>query len=267
MIQKLKLLIKSRPPRPPLPSPRPIITQPPIDIYVFGIQRSGHHAIIRWILGQFPHLNIDTDLIKSNIFINDWLKGGVTNCPQTKTNLVCDIPHNDQIRLVSYENNKEVLINENRDLLLKDGNYCFVVLRDPLNWYASMKKLWKIPISDYKIELGIRYFEEFVIKKIDNRVIPIIYDKWFINRQYRDSIAKKLVKTPNDRGFGKMFSYNMIGSSFDNWKYKNDATKMNVLERYKYLSNDEIYELLSNRRIYAMIKYIRDFSGIPMINH
>ena len=29
-----------------------------VDIFVFGVRRCGNHGIIRWLLGQFPHIHI-----------------------------------------------------------------------------------------------------------------------------------------------------------------------------------------------------------------
>lgn len=230
----------------------------PIDVYVFGTQRSGNHGIIKWLLGQFKHLNPDDNLRKEGIFRNDWNNGGHNE------NFVPDdsrIPRKDNVRLISYENDWNVLDPERRDMLLRDDPHvrkrCFVVLRSPLNWFASTTRWSKRTPKDKIVELMIRYFEDFYLEPKDPRVIPILFDRWFVDKEYRMKIAREIVDDPNDRAFGTMDAFS-TPSSFDGWGHRFDAKALKVLERYKQLSKEDMEALLANPRIMRILEALGD---------
>jgi len=226
-----------------------------VDIYVFGIQRSGNHGIINWLLGQFDHLDPEQNLMKRGVFFNHF------NAARKRPEIVPLEPRADKVRLVSYENDARLFDEEFRDKLLEEDEnlkkHCFVIIRHPLNWYASFKALsesnkWRklTPRLDV-VDLMLDYFENFALNKKDSRVIPILFDRWFSNKKYRDEIALNLVSNPNDRGFRVMGS----GSSFEGWKSKRDVPNLGVLERWRLIDDREMAELKSNKRIERMVSF------------
>jgi len=226
----------------------------PIDIYVFGVQRSGNHGVIRWLLGQFKHLNPNHNLRKAGIFKNDYNNSGHNK------NFIPDdsvIPRRDKVRLISYENDWNILDKSKRDELLKPDakvrKVCFLVLRNPLNWFASSTKWCKKSPKSKIVDLVASYFENFYLESKDDRVIPVLFDRWLVDPAYRAEIARNVTDEPNDKFFGSMDMFS-CPSSFDGWKFKSDPEAMKLLERYKELSVFDNMALSSNHRIARILK-------------
>jgi len=226
-----------------------------IDIYFFGMKRSGNHGVIKWLLGQFDHLNPEDNLRSKGIFHNDY--NSVSRSPLPET------PRKDKVRLVSYEDDARLLDREYRDSLLRSElgmtKHCFVLLRHPLNWYASYKVLAKqwgwseLTPKSWLVDMMLKYFENFHMESKDHRVCPIIFDKWFKDPSYRRSIAATVTDRPNDRGFGSMDAHS-VPSSFEGWTHIKNAKELGVLERWKSITEEELKELLGNERLARIVE-------------
>jgi len=226
-----------------------------VDIYFFGMRRSGNHGVIKRLLGQFGHLDPRENLRAKGVFYNDY--------NNSSEDLVPVEPRKDVVRLISYEDDVRLLSRDHRDKLLKDEvgmkKHCFVLLRNPLNWYASYGVLGKefgwppLTPKSWSVDTTIEYFESFYIRSKDPRVHPILFDKWFKEPSYRKAIARIVVNTPNDRGFGIMDPQS-APSSFEGRKHVDSASKLGVLERWRSIPKEELEELLKNERLVRIVK-------------
>lgn len=235
-----------------------------IDIYFFGMRRSGNHGVIKWLLGQFNHLNPKENLRERGVFYNDYNNYNHNNNNNNMPEYLVPVePRKDRVRLISYEEDERLLSQAHRDRLLKAEKgmtkHCFVLLRHPLNWYASYGALGKqfgwpeLTPKSWALDLMLKYFEDFQAMSKDRRVVPIIFDRWFKEPSYRRTIAKTIVNVPNDKGFGIMDTQSPP-SSFEGWKRVDSASKLGVLERWKSIPKEELKELLANERLARIVK-------------
>ena len=181
-----------------------------MDNYVFlGLPRNGSQAILQWVMSQIEDVQYYDG--KSSL---DELSDG--------NNLI-------RFEGIGFSEFDEKGVSNAKT---------FSVLRNPWNVMAS-QVMWRIGVPLYKrksraIKLWEEYYNEYIKKEFG--VVFIIYDKWFIDIEYRKEISGKL---------GLEFSDEMLenvpkaggGSSFDGLKYNDKAQEMNVLNRYKQIDN------------------------------
>ncbi|VEP16491.1 conserved hypothetical protein [Hyella patelloides LEGE 07179] len=74
------------------------------------------------------------------------------------------------------------------------------------------------------------------------------YNQWVCDQEYRKNIAKKLDFNFCDTGFNVVKNYGG-GSSFDGTKFNNQATKMDVLNRWQNFIDDPEYRQMFNSEI------------------
>lgn len=200
---------------------------PPITITVLGLRRSGNHAIINWIIANYnnnrlldhiyhPKATILTNSTKDIIFFNNCQKSPYFNLPP---------PNNTKLIIHSYEDKTLEYVKEYGP---KSPSFTIIIIRDILNTFASRLKYNSplTPVDEYHIDLWESY-------KGANRVFPkalfISYDKWLMDKEYRDEIAK-FMEIPNyDNVESVSFCGN--GSSFIGMKLEEDKEK--YLTRYK----------------------------------
>lgn len=160
----------------------------------------------------------------------------------------------------------EPLVRKNKRRITQKRTF-ILVLRDPFNNLASLMRkpsLWPpnhITIDEFPA-IWIAYAQEYLgessyLKAFGN-VVTVNYDAWFLDENYRKSLAQKLGRPFTDGGLQHV-SPNGEGSSFEQFDFAGQAQQMNVLERWrefqqdrKYLSllrNDKLLELY--RRIYG----------------
>ena len=108
----------------------------------------------------------------------------------------------------------------------------------PPDTYIDM---WKAHAKEF---LGATSFLQSPIDS-DTLKVCISYNDWFTSEEYRRTISKNMNLQFNDDGLQYVNRFGE-GSSFDDQKYKYDAQKMKVLERWKQLEEyPEWKELLS----------------------
>ncbi|MFW6130382.1 MAG: hypothetical protein ACOC56_04285 [Atribacterota bacterium] len=250
------------------------------DLYcVFAPRRSGHHAIIKWLIN-----GLDQEGFKS-YHINDIA--------------ICSFPYHDcAVRSMIKEHKNDrwkkihnridnlILNYEDKDLaLLKDRplinkkddlgsfrkEYNIIVIRDPFNNIASKFKycentknnknnrvMWIDIIERWKIHAR----EAATITNYLNKKIIINYNKWFTSEKYR----KRISSIFHFDGAAPMLSMSRSGrgSSFDQFKFDNEANKMCVLERWKEYQNNIGYILMINDSELVHL-YKKLFNPIPGI--
>jgi hypothetical protein len=254
------------------------------EIVVFGIKRSGNHAIIRWLLkhlGQTAvHLNDVTGASPYDSCTEINVKGlPAWRCQPTFRNLrrwpwrrpeMIEYSKKDPkvnwhyLRqfapkdglILSYENcfldnpaYAEFLQDHDRHVGASAERYRIVILRDAFNWFASLCRMTMVSPAERAtcIEIYKQYAELFLDpeKQRAQRIICANYNEWFQKRDYRISLARK---------FGIHSDGNALldiptiggGSSFDGTRFAGHAQNMNVLERWKLAHNDPAYRTILN---------------------
>lgn len=110
--------------------------------------------------------------------------------------------------------------------------------RDFLNWFASYvygKDRHKYQYNTKPIQMWYRITK--IIYNGTKGMIPIIFDDFVINKNYRMEICAQLDGKYNEDTLLQV-NNNGDGSSFDGQKYDGRANEMNVLTRYKQIDPD-----------------------------
>jgi len=203
------------------------------NIYVYhSLRRSGNHAIANWLIGN---------ILKSDEFqLKD---GGIVNLGSLF------YYNNSNLSMFrKAQTNKDVFIGIEGEPLKKEDIelsaitkdckiYWLFGLRSFHNHYASAHVHKKVRselsaenfVGNWLRQSGYLDFKTYVA---DLKFIPVLFDKWFTDKDYRDSIAAECDLENNDIGINKV-SWNGGGSTFDQRKYDGKAQEMLVLDRWK----------------------------------
>ena len=229
------------------------------DFYVYGMKRSGHHAIINWILNHYNSSIYYNNCIAQNDKIyyaneNEILKRG--NEPYSiKVLSFEDRPNIDQSSIETVYKYRKPKKN-------------ILVLRDAYNNYASRfekktyphKLNWTKKWHNYDdVEIWKKYAREFIGETNYLDAIKINYNSWFQDIEYRKKLSKNFGKF-TDKGFQQVPKFGN-GSSFDSQKFNNNAQEMKVLERWKKFFNDKDYceKIIKDKELEELNKKIFNF--------
>jgi len=196
---------------------------------VFSMKRSGHHAVINWMMAQSKG---------SRHFNNCKIKNGVIVSKKGRR----------------VKNGKHLIICnfEDRPVIAPFKNVKYIViLRDPFNLVASRlrsthPKMGTIMQSTWKQHVKMALKGE--------PVIDVNYNKWFKDVNYRHQLSDKLGLTFTDVGLDKVPKIG--GSSFDGYKYDGRAQQMDVLNRWKpYIHDDRFWREIDSEMINLSRQY------------
>lgn len=218
---------------------------------LWAMQKSGQHAIIRWICRQSPsamHVNcvLLDDLEKPRPAV--WYENG-------------DIIRSEQIVPIDslqYKTHTLLWSVEGTPVQYFNNWNNLVVVRDPLNLFASRKKIGtcNVPYEDkYGNALDpIQVYKDHIQDYKSNRTVGINFNYWFESIQYRKDIAEILRLFFTDAGLNDVMHGKGQGgaSSFDRISYHGSAQKMGVLERYKQV---DLSDLMDSELIEIAKKY------------
>jgi len=226
---------------------------------IFGIRRSGNHAIINWLryksYGSLIHFN-DCHIQNNhtndrNIFFYNNKKHifSIIRLNNNKRknikldNLIKKKEHTD-FCIISYEN--KYVNSKFNDNVYSDFKKDIIILRDPYNLLASILKHPKLHLNIKEFqELWMHYAEKFIET---NNFIKINYNNWFTNNKYRNDISKKLNLNTNDEG-KNIVSHHGSGSSFDKQNFNQKAQQMDVLNRWRVFQKDKVFLSYLNKDI------------------
>ncbi|GAB4528845.1 MAG: hypothetical protein Tsb0014_10450 [Pleurocapsa sp.] len=226
-------------------------------ILFWGIQRSGNHALINWILEQYQ----EPKLFLNNQPLGTELKASAKHLLKTygsehffapRLSYIHQQDSNwlelwlnptsgiNQVLLVSFENkifDESFLEKYNQQCQIIDDFFGttqktinIVLLRDAFNmWIRDLPyprkpqnpQLWKAYAKEY---LGETNF-------LPNK-IAINYNQWFMDVNYRQNISQKLGIAFSDAGIDQVPQYGG-GSTFDGTEYNGKGQGMNVLNRWE----------------------------------
>lgn len=201
---------------------------------IFAPQRSGHHAIIVWLIGMMKNKTywFDHFLWRNNQF-NDIKIIQNGNFPIKSKQFFIPEDNCDQV-LVSCENFE---IGWYHNFKFYFANYTtktnILVIRELHNCIASRLKRG-IKVDNNFLQEYEKYFDEALglSNIIDNKIV-VLFDNWFIDIEYRRDLASNLNL---EWGDDKNKDFLIRSSSFDNTKFENNASSMDLLSRFRNYS-------------------------------
>lgn len=238
------------------------------EIRFIGLQRSGNHPLINWLFTQAKEVRcfLNWAPVDQNPFIY-FQKRGTVDEFQTdffeKFNILAEqlgFFSKKNFLMYSYEDEflKDVATdrferNHDRWLGKSADRFDVLLLRDPFNLFASrLKKEDDVIENRYSLRVEserktlIRLWKEYAKEFLgDTNFLPnkvtISYNHWFLDENYRKSLADKLGLDFSDETMNKVLPVGG-GSSFDRTSKDASGTSMKVLDRWKHYQNEEIYK-------------------------
>ena len=227
----------------------------PTFIHLFGIRRSGNHAVINWLSE-----GLRGDGERSVVHVNNvadkptrperqpiYIKGKVA------------LLHPDFV-VLSYEDRtlSERHNLEHRKRFSNDRDIDVAVLRSFPNLIASQVQRRR-NIQEQGLEnrpimrLGLAAVRDAWVENAQairdsnaSGVTGVLFDRWFTDRDYRDEIAQQIGFTNTDSGLDHVPDPGSGGSSFDGISYQGRGQEMHVLDRGHMFTESE-----ENRGLYV----------------
>lgn len=247
-----------------------------LTLRVLGLQRSGNHAIIRWLISQFSDMN--------TIFANN-VKHGDSNPLLTcdlleindiKTTFDKENIHNlsNKLFLYSYEDASSKMNNDdfissvfstdfekNKNTYIGESlnEFSIVIIRDPFNFFSSrLKKINELTgsscitiIKDNWIKTASLALGDIKQEHVDHPIIVINYNKWFKSKDYRKHLSKKLHGKFSDKTLLQV-SQEGGGSSFDGTEYTKMSFKLFWSKKKRLLYIQTYKNIFKNfRKLFA----------------
>jgi len=266
------------------------------EIRVHGLRRTGNHAIINWIEKQASGFTVHLNNLRpeENPFKNYWRILEDKVHPREKWR-VAELSFNDLYQGSSgYELVKQEAKGKfiEKDCLILSYEDCYIprvssaravrthdryvgkskeifdliILRDPYNLIASRMRSNMLGIKGIGKtlpELWIDYAKEYLgeTQHLKYVKVPANYNQWFLDKEYRRTLANKLNLNFSDVGINDVPIFGQ-GSSFDSTGLDGQAQKMNVLNRWeRYVDNENYRKLLDNEELIYYSERI--FGHIP----
>ena len=235
---------------------------PGLSLRVFGMRRSGNHAILAWLQRNAPR--------GRSVFLNNCkpgsdplhnargieVNGSHASHNQAKRNLpaVTQKAGDGALFLVSYEDTSPAEFGLSRqpsgtfDEALFSHN--ILIYRGFLNWSASLLK--KIQANDgYTLVrrngIVLRAMDSYirllglVRQAQDLGLVAICYDRWTRSADYRAALLQQLGLAEHDNSLGEVQSYGG-GSSFQ--KQASSAAELQTDRRWQQMRSDAEYQAL-----------------------
>lgn len=230
-------------------------------ILVNGLSRSGNHAIIRWITAQYEDSGFEV-FFHNNATIkrleNLCLRGGggLHGLPVPNPSIfevLMKITKNDKrVFIMSIE---DLILNEKVQNLLNIADKNIIILRDPMNLFASRIQGLTPPRGkknsiefddkqDFEIQKYLSQYREFIgeTNYLKNKV-GINYNSWVCDVDYRKEISEKLEVNFTDSKYNQRACSSFGPKSTIQLESKNPE---DFLTRYKTLWNDPWFEKIKN---------------------
>ncbi len=240
--------------------------------HVFAPRRSGHHAIMGWILAQLqPHTkhlnNRRMPVVLRRVNWYDYARRPVLNALM--------INYEDKDPAIVYDLSYKMWKPVVRGLDAEKTQY-LVVLRDPYNNLASKRRanpergmeaarrearVWKSLAREF---LGITNY-------LPNKT-AISYNRWFAERAYRRQLSRRLELDFNDECDEAEEALLAVPgrrrgeSQFDGRRYDGTAQQMDVLNRWRLLEDDPVYvEQFRDKELILLADRIFQVEGIESL--
>lgn len=255
------------------------------------MKRSGNSGVVSYIWGHFDKNDIiglhNTNLSlqpsrslkvgkKYNIFHTQMKKcGGAPVC------FLNSSEHMPPVEIGILLKKKYCYFSEKRKMAIEydckyfsKRQYNILLVRSPHNHLASILKHPTMGNYLFKgskayegfFDLWIKYAREALdITNFVPSKIVILFDKFVSSEEYRKKISESMEMEHNDSGINTIAR--RVGSSFNGKTYRNDAQKMDISGRWKYLLDpgeevewdvDEVRSGILNPEIVAYTRLLFD---------
>jgi hypothetical protein len=217
--------------------------------YVISMMRSGHHAIIEWILSHFgPSTLFNNFPFKEEYKYNESNPG-------------------EPCKIINFEDFTIEEAKENIKSLGWTDAQPIIILRDPYNLFASRRRASfetrREKVGEETKELWLNHAREFIrdTQSLHNPIM-ISFNSWFQDALYREFIATKFnVPFIVDRSARiSTFGY---GSSFKKSNPTENAYELNVLERWRELQCPHYKKIAYDTEVVKMADRIFTTPGLP----
>lgn len=223
------------------------------EFRVYGMKRSGHHAIIMWLASHFPintvhfindvppfldpfrfHSNTCDTTSRSNHFVN---RSESEIVGERDLHKLCLIYNYEEPDLHAFANRHPVprkieLVGESKK------QFNILVLRDPFNLAASR---WRFKVAERRalfmatLDNWVSYAREFIgDTNFLGPKLLVNYNSWFCSEAYRRTLADQVGVAFTDSGLNRVCA-NGAGSSWDGLRFDRNAQEMEVLDRWRAL--------------------------------
>jgi hypothetical protein len=248
-------------------------------INFFGIQRSGNHAVLNWLLGLFSDKHVffnnvqpNKDLRNSSVGVSvpPGVKAYKTRGPKgliENEEFINYVRVEGGIVLCSYENfnlqNFQLGYSESPQIEIFGSpkkSHNILLLRNPFSmiqstanvlrkWQGDKPESWFIEQLDIRLKLWNIYASVFLE---NNSFTKIYFDKWLCEKEYRNEIAAKFdfensdknIDFISDAGQGSSFSGRKLDDRKDvlnRWGQSEDHNI--IVDRLLRLDRDFFYKL------------------------
>lgn len=241
-------------------------------IHFAALGRTGHHAIIHWVLRQLPEPTLNLgNVLGSNPeeswYFNDGFHQWSTQFDGPASPYRPeDLSRTQYIAVDSQNFNVDEIPAVNLEFPT------IIVVRDIRNWLASKQK-GGTNIGPHNVEMWIKYMEQVMYLRdyLPKSVnwFPVSFNNWFSRESYRRGIVYRLndqfgYKVQfNDRGLNEILENPprspRSGSSFDRMSFQGKAQKMDVLKRWEVYRDDPVTNsIITGRAMELNKKYFGD---------
>lgn len=220
------------------------------DIYFkfAAMARSGHHGIMYWVT---KNINYNT-IIKAS----DGRNGGEQNYPDNAKNT----GFNNNLIITNFEDFGEDMFDHYNNLYNNFNNKKILILRSPLNIFASRKKLSetiniKNPLNDISLDIY-----EYQLKLHEQNYFDhvIIFEHFIDNEEYRFNKGLEIGLNNNCKELFNYVSREGWGSSFSG--VNKNLNEMKLLNRWEILDKEDIDKILKRDKILKFME--NNFSDI-----
>jgi hypothetical protein len=233
-------------------------------ITVNGLSRSGNHAIIRWLVGQYEdsgfqvffHNNVIRNFMEYlNLRGGGAIEGFPTPNPKFHEILMHLTADDRKVFIVSFE---DLIIDERLGEITKFADHNIVIVRDPLNLFASRIEGLPPPRGrqgarnapdnqEKEIEKYMSQYAEFSNKTshLFNKIC-INYNSWVLEKEYRKSLAKKINANFTDKRYEQR-ACSSFGGKGASMRLPSDNPE-DFVSRYKHYLNEPLFNKIKNNK-------------------
>jgi len=225
-----------------------------LEYAFFGMRRGGQHAIIHWLACHFDEpVWFVNDISKfnrpyvprddTNVYEPDEFRSpiGVKNFWKIKKKVLFHSYEDKFLSSMDFEKNSKVIGNSARKVSI-------LILRDPFNLFASRIKRgdYVFRITQREVDVWTEHAREAIgVTSYLPNLVVVSFNAWATSEAYRRRLEIQLGLPETEKGRNRIYG---VGSSFDGKKLDGQASKMNLLKRWEYVSPSPYFRRLVSKK-------------------